>query len=101
VAHKTDVWLEITTLLIPGANDSAEEINAATKWIASKLGTHVPLHFSAFHPDYKLLDRPPTELAKLEEARSIAMKNGLRFVYTGNVIDIVAQAPTARCVARA
>ena len=58
--HETDVWLEITTLLIPGENDSDEELDAMTRWIADELGPDVPLHFSAFHPDWKMTDRPPT-----------------------------------------
>jgi pyruvate formate lyase activating enzyme len=86
--HETDVWFEITTLLIPGRNDSDEEIDAETRWIAAELGLDVPLHFTAFHPDYKMLDVPPTPLATLTRARTIAMGNGLRYVYTGNVHDV-------------
>jgi pyruvate formate lyase activating enzyme len=85
--HETPVWFEITTLLIPGMNDSDAEIDAETGWIAAELGTDVPLHFTAFHPDFKLLDPPPTPPATLSRARRIAMANGLRFVYTGNVHD--------------
>ncbi len=85
IKHETDVWLEITTLLIPGHNDSDKEINALTQWVADKLGPDVPLHFSAFHPDYKMMDVPPTPVETLIRARDIAMKNGLRYVYTGNV----------------
>ena len=85
--HKTDVWLEVTNLIIPDANDSAAEIEEMTQWIAAELGPDVPLHFTAFHPDYKLLDRSRTPLLTLNRARQIAMKNGLRYVYTGNVID--------------
>jgi pyruvate formate lyase activating enzyme len=85
--HETDTWLEITTLLIPGQNDSDEELHALTAWIARELGLDVPLHFSAFHPDYKLVDTPPTPAATLTRARSIARSAGLRFVYTGNVHD--------------
>ncbi len=83
----TSVWLEITTLLIPGENDSDSEIEALTRWVMAELGPDVPLHFSAFHPDYKMLDRPPTPPATLTRARRIAMTNGLRYVYTGNVYD--------------
>jgi len=86
--HETEVWLEITTLLIPGHNDSDDEIDAETAWIAAELGTDVPLHFSAFHPDYKMLDVPSTPAATLTRARRIALGNGLRYVYTGNVHDI-------------
>ncbi len=85
IKHETDVWLEITTLLIPGQNDSDKEINELTQWVVDKLGPDVPLHFSAFHPDYKMMDVPPTPVETLIRAREIAMKNGLRYVYTGNV----------------
>jgi len=85
--HETDVWFEITTLLIPGENDSDAEIEAETRWIAEHLGPDVPLHFSAFHPDWKMLDKTPTAPAILTRARAIAIKNGLRYVYTGNVHD--------------
>ena len=82
---ETRTWLEITTLLIPGENDSAGELDRLTGWIAGTLGPDVPLHFSAFHPAWKLLDVPPTPLATLVEARRIARGNGLRHVYLGNV----------------
>ena len=85
--RETAVWLEITTLLIPGENDSSEEVDALTKWVAAELGPDVPLHFTAFHPDYKLLDRPATPPATLARARQIGLRNGLRYVYTGNVHD--------------
>ncbi|HZL07106.1 MAG TPA: AmmeMemoRadiSam system radical SAM enzyme, partial [Coriobacteriia bacterium] len=85
--HETDVWFEITTLLIPGHNDSDDELDAETAWIAAELGPDVPLHFSAFHPDNKMLDVPPTPAATLTRARRIALGNGLRYVYTGNVHD--------------
>jgi pyruvate formate lyase activating enzyme len=85
--RETDVWLEITTLLIPGENDSVEEIDALTRWIAQELGTDVPLHFSAFHPDFRMLDHPPTPKATLVRARAQARANGLKYVYLGNVRD--------------
>ncbi len=85
--HETSVWLEITTLLIPGENDSDEELDAMTRWIFREIGPDVPIHFTAFHPDYKLLDRTATPPATLTRARGIAMRNGLHFVYTGNVHD--------------
>jgi pyruvate formate lyase activating enzyme len=85
--HETDVWLELTTLLIPGENDSDEELEAMTRWVVSELGNDVPMHFTAFHPDWKMLDRPPTPAATLTRARDIAMRNGVRYAYTGNVID--------------
>lgn len=83
--NETDVWLEITTLLIPGENDSAEEISAMCQWIKKQLGTEVPLHFSAFHPDYKMPGIPQTPVSTLVRAREIAQKAGLKYVYTGNV----------------
>jgi len=85
--RETDVWFEITTLLIPGENDSEAEIEAETQWIAENLGPDVPLHFSAFHPDWKMLETSATPPATLTRARAIALKNGLRYVYTGNVHD--------------
>ena len=85
--RETSVWLELTTLLIPGENDSTAELEALTTWVAAELGPDVPLHFTAFHPDYKMLDRPPTPPATLIRARQIGLRNGLRYVYTGNVHD--------------
>ena len=85
--HETDVWFEITTLLIPGKNDGDEEIRNEAQWIARELGLDVPLHFTAFHPDYKMLDLPPTPPETLSRARSIAQQEGLQYVYTGNVFD--------------
>ncbi|HQT25428.1 MAG TPA: AmmeMemoRadiSam system radical SAM enzyme, partial [Burkholderiales bacterium] len=85
--HETDVWFEITTLLIPGMNDSEVEISAMSEWIAQNLGEDVPLHFTAFHPDYKLKDLPATPGESLSKARSLAHAAGLKYVYTGNVHD--------------
>lgn len=85
--RETHVWFELTTLLIPGENDSGEEIDAMTRWVCRELGPDVPHHFTAFHPDYKMLDISPTPPETLTRARDIAMRNGLRFVYTGNVHD--------------
>ncbi len=85
--RETKVWLEITTLLIPGENDSDRELHAAAEWIAEKLGPDVPWHFSAFHPDFKLRDKPLTPLATLVRAREIALGKGLHHVFTGNVRD--------------
>jgi pyruvate formate lyase activating enzyme len=85
--HETDVWLEITTLLIPGENDSAAEIEALSAWAMERLGPAVPLHFTAFHPDWKMLETPPTRAGTLIEAREIARAAGLRHVYTGNIRD--------------
>ncbi len=85
--HETDVWVEITTLLIPGKNDSNDELEAECKWIRKELGPDVPLHFTAFHPDYKMPDIPATPAATLRRAREIALAEGLRYVFTGNVHD--------------
>ena len=83
----TDVWLELTTLLIPGENDSDDEIDAMTRWVVSNLGPDVPMHFTRFHPDWKMLDTPATPPATLTRARDIARGNGVRHAYTGNVHD--------------
>jgi len=83
----TDCWLEITTLLIPGHNDDMDEIARMCQWIIDHLGADVPLHFTAFHPDWKMTDIPPTPPAMLQQARAIAMQLGLHYVYTGNVHD--------------
>jgi len=93
--EETEVWLEITTLLIPDLNDSDEEIGRLTSWIVNHLGPDVPLHFTAFHPDFKMLDRPSTPPATLTRARQIGLANGLHYVYTGNVVDPDGQ--TTRC----
>ncbi len=85
--HETGCWLEITTLLIPGYNDRPEELDALSQWIVRELGTDVPLHFSAFHPAWKMDNTPPTPPATLALARKIALGNGMRYVYTGNVHD--------------
>jgi pyruvate formate lyase activating enzyme len=85
--HETQVWFEITNLIIPGENDSDAELEQMTQWIVETLGPDVPLHFTAFHPDWKMLDTPATPPATLSRARRIGMKNGLRYVYTGNVHD--------------
>ncbi|MEK6611784.1 MAG: AmmeMemoRadiSam system radical SAM enzyme [Gemmatimonadota bacterium] len=85
--RETSVWFEITTLLIPGRNDSDAEIEAMSRWILRELGSDVPLHFSAFHPDWKMMDLPSTPASTLTRARSIALNAGLHHVYTGNVHD--------------
>jgi pyruvate formate lyase activating enzyme len=89
--HETRVWLEITNLLIPGLNDSDTEIDGMTRWVAGHLGPEVPVHFTAFHPDYKMRDRPPTPPETLARARRIAMDNGVRYAYTGNLHDPAGQ----------
>jgi pyruvate formate lyase activating enzyme len=91
LARETDVWLEITTLLIPGENDSEQELAALSAWVMAELGPDVPLHFTAFHPDFRMLDRPPTPAATLTRAREIARAAGLHHVYTGNVRDAAGQ----------
>jgi pyruvate formate lyase activating enzyme len=86
--HETDVWFELTTLLIPGRNDSDGEIEEMTQWVVERLGPDVPMHFTAFHPDFMMRDVPPTPPATLSRAREIALKNGVRYAYTGNVHDM-------------
>ncbi|MBI5659219.1 MAG: AmmeMemoRadiSam system radical SAM enzyme [Nitrosomonadales bacterium] len=95
VHHETGCWLEITTLLIPGHNDSDAEIKALSAWVAKELGPDVPLHFSAFHPDWKMADVPPTPPSTLGRARRIAQDAGLHYVYTGNIHD--AEGGTTYC----
>jgi pyruvate formate lyase activating enzyme len=87
VATETDTWLELTTLLIPGHNDSEAELDEMTRWVVAHCGPDVPMHFSAFHPDWKMRDVPATPVATLARAREIAMANGVHFAYTGNVHD--------------
>lgn len=95
VVERGRTWVELTTLLIPGHNDSAEEVRAECRWIVSELGPDVPLHFSAFHPDHKMMDVPPTPGETLRRARGIALEEGLHFVYCGNVHDV--EGDTTRC----
>jgi pyruvate formate lyase activating enzyme len=87
LVHETGVWVETTTLLIPGKNDGDDELDAMTKWVVAELGADVPMHFTAFHPDFKMLDVAPTPPATLTRAREIARANGVRYAYTGNVHD--------------
>ncbi len=87
IKHETDVWLELTTLIIPGYNDSEKELNELSQWVVEHLGPDVPMHFSAFHPDWKMMDVPPTPSETLSLARRIALNNGVRYAYTGNVHD--------------
>lgn len=87
ICHETRCWLEITTLLIPGMNDTDQEIRNLSQWCAKELGGEVPLHFSGFHPDFRMKDVHPTSPATLSRARRIAQDAGLRYVYTGNVHD--------------
>lgn len=85
--HETKVWIELTTLLIPGENDSDKELEEMTQWVMENLGADVPMHFTAFHPDWKMVDKPRTPSNTLTRARAIAVKNGIRYAYTGNVHD--------------
>lgn len=87
IKHETDVWLELTTLLIPGKNDSEQELQEMTQWVVDKLGPDVPMHFTAFHPEWKMMNIPPTPPITLTRARKIALASGVRYVYTGNVHD--------------
>ena len=93
--HETSVWFELTTLLIPGANDSDAELEELTGWVVDTLGPDVPLHFSAFHPDFRMLDRPHTPPETLRRAREIALRNGVRYAFVGNVHD--PEADSTRC----
>ncbi len=85
IVQETNVWLEITTLLIPGENDSIQELDRMTRWIVDHLGSNVPIHFSAFHPDWKMRDKPRTPVETLLRARNIALENGIKYSYVGNV----------------
>jgi len=97
LVHETRVWTEITTLLIPGLNDSDAELGKLAAWVARDLGVRVPIHFTAFHPDFRMRDLPATPPATLQRARAIAQAEGLQYVYTGNVHD--ADGDTTRCPA--
>ncbi len=101
LAKETGVWVEVTNLMIPGLNDAEDETRALADWVVSRMGADVPVHFTAFHPDYKMMDRPPTPPRTLSRARALAMEAGLRYVYTGNVHDRDGQATFCpRCRAR-
>jgi pyruvate formate lyase activating enzyme len=91
IHNETDVWLELTTLLIPGENDSEAEIRSMAEWVVAEVGPEVPMHFTAFHPDFKMPDHPPTPPATLNRAREIALESGVRYAYTGNVHDKAGQ----------
>lgn len=86
--NETDVWIELTTLLIPDENDSNEEITNECDWILNNLGEDVPLHFTAFHPDFKMIDKIPTPHSTLLRAKNIAYKLGIKYCYIGNVNDV-------------
>jgi len=87
IHQQTKVWMELTTLLIPELNDSPEEIDAMTQWVVEHMGREVPMHFTAFHPDWKMRDRSATAPYSLKRAREIALNNGVRYAYTGNIHD--------------
>ncbi len=87
IHHETNCWLELTTLLIPGENDSNQELEKMVCWVVENLGPNIPMHFSAFHPDWKMRNKPVTPIATLIRAREIAIKNGVRYAYTGNAHD--------------
>ena len=89
--HESDVWFEITNLIIPDANDSPDELRRMCDWILESVGAEVPVHFSAFHPDFRMTDRPRTPHETLVMARDIAVRQGLKFVYVGNVNDVFNQ----------
>jgi len=91
IRQATNVWLEVTTLLIPGHNDSTHEVARLCDWVAEHLGPDVPLHFTAFHPDFKMMDAPSTPPATLRRARTHALAAGIRYMYTGNVDDVAGQ----------
>jgi len=95
VKHETDTWLETTTLLIPGKNDSDIELRRMCDWVVRELGPDVPMHFSAFHPDFKMMDIPPTPASTLSRARRIAMEAGVHYAYTGNIHD--SEGDTTHC----
>ena len=85
IKHETSVWLELTTLIIPGENDSEDEIEEMTQWVVERLGPDVPMHFSVFHPEWKMQDIPSTPVVTVLRARDIAMKNGIHYAYVGNM----------------
>ncbi len=91
IKNETGIWLEVTTLLIPGLNDSEDELKAECNWIVENLGDEVPLHFSAFHPDFKMRNIPQTPYETLKKAREIALKEGIKYCYVGNVHDTAGQ----------
>jgi len=94
IARNTDIWIEVTTLLIPGLNDRDSELQAMAEWLAG-VNPDIPWHMSAFHPDYRMHDRPPTSHAMLIRAYEIGKRAGLRYVYVGNIID--AERGSTRC----
>ena len=100
IKHETQVWLEITTLLIPGENDGDDELEKMSRWVVEHLGVDVPWHFTAFHPDWKMLDKRPTPLSTLVRARRIALEHGVRYAYTGNIPNSEGESTYCRGCAR-
>jgi pyruvate formate lyase activating enzyme len=95
--HETNIWFEITNLMIPGENDEPDETQRLCDWVADNLGDSVPLHFTAFHPDFKMRDKPSTPAATLRRAREIALSAGIKYCYVGNIFDEAGQ--TTQCPA--
>jgi len=95
--HETDVWFEITNLIIPTLNDGDAEFKGLCDWVLDNLGDDVPLHFTAFHPDFKLQDKPRTPAATLHRARQIALDAGLHYVYEGNIYSEGANTYCPQC----
>ncbi len=85
--NETDIWVEITNLMIPGENDDPEETRRLCEWVVAHLGDSVPVHFTAFHPDFKMMDKPRTPASTLKRARQIALSLGIKYCYVGNVFD--------------
>jgi pyruvate formate lyase activating enzyme len=85
--RRLGIWLEVTTLVIPGLNDSDDELGRIARFIRDELGEQVPWHVTAFFPTYQMTDRPPTPVATLRKARRIGLDAGLRHVYVGNVLE--------------
>lgn len=89
--HESNVWFEVTNLMIPGENDSPEEIARMCDWLLNNIGDMVPVHFTAFHPDFRMVDHEHTPAKTLNRARKQALEAGLKYVYTGNVNDVQSQ----------
>ncbi len=85
--NETDIWVEITNLMIPGENDDLEETKQLCDWVLKNMGDSVPLHFTAFHPDFKMMDKPRTPAATLTRARQVALSTGIKYCYVGNIFD--------------
>jgi len=85
--NETDIWFEITNLMIPGENDDPDETKRLCEWVMENLGDNVPLHFTAFHPDFKMMDKPRTPPATLKRARQLAVSAGIKYCYVGNILD--------------